>query len=119
MHEVAIMQGVIKTILQSLSQSGGLHVTNVQLSIGRSGHFTEQNAQQYFELLTKDTPIEGAALKISWLPATLQCLSCFYRFSSCEPAEQTECPKCGDIVMEIDHQDTCYVSAIDVVSEEE
>jgi hydrogenase nickel incorporation protein HypA/HybF len=119
MHEVAVMQGVVKTILQSLSQAGASRVTTVQLAIGRSGHFTEENARQHFEVLTKDTPIESASLMISWLPAVLQCLSCFYRFSSCEPAEQTKCPECGDMVMEIEHQDTCYVSAIDVVSEEE
>jgi hydrogenase nickel incorporation protein HypA/HybF len=119
MHEVAVMQGVVKTILQSLSQAGASRVTNVQLAIGRSGHFTEENARLYFAVLTKNTPIEGASLTISWLPATLQCLSCFHRFSSCELAERTMCPKCGDMVMEIEHQDICYVSAIDVISEEE
>jgi hydrogenase nickel incorporation protein HypA/HybF len=117
MHEVAVMQGVVKTILQSLAQAGASRVINVQLTIGRSGHFTEENARQHFEVLTKDTPVEGASLTLSWLPATLQCLSCFHRFSSDEPAEQTVCPKCGDVVMEIDHQDRCYVSAIDVTSD--
>jgi hydrogenase nickel incorporation protein HypA/HybF len=119
MHEVLVMQGVVKTILQSLAQVGASRVTNVQLAIGRSGHFTEENARQYFEVLTKDTPAEGASLTISWLPATLQCLSCFHLFSSTESAEQARCPKCEDMVMEIEHQDTCYVSAIDVISEEE
>jgi len=119
MHEVAVMQGVVKAILQSLSQAGASRVTNVQLAIGRSGHFTEENARLHFEVLTKDTPAEGASLTISWHPATLQCLSCFHRFSSAEAAEQTKCPKCEHMVMEIEHQDTCYVSAIDVISEEE
>lgn len=119
MHEVALMQGVVKTILQSLSEAGASRVTNVQLTIGRSGHFTEKNVQQHFEVLTKDTPIEGASLTISWLPATVQCLSCLHQFSSCEPADQTKCPRCGDLVMEIDHQETCVVSTIDVVSEED
>lgn len=118
MHEVSVMQGVVKAILQSLSQAGASHVTNVQLTIGRSGHFTEENVRQYFEVLTKDTPVEGASLTISWLPSTVQCLSCFHRFSSCEPAEQTKCPLCGDLVMEIDHQETCFVSTIDIISRE-
>jgi hydrogenase nickel incorporation protein HypA/HybF len=113
------MRGVVKTILQSLSQSGASRVTKVQLTIGVSGHFTEENAQQHFQLLTKSTPAEGASLAISWLPATLQCLACSHQFSSCEPAEQATCPKCGDMVMETEHQDICYVNAIDVVSEEE
>ncbi len=81
MHEVAVMQGVVKTILQSLAQAGASRVTNVQLAIGKSGHFTEENVRQYFEVLIKGTPVEGASLTISWLPATLQCLSCKARLS--------------------------------------
>jgi hydrogenase nickel insertion protein HypA len=119
MHEVAVMQGVVKTILHSLSQAGASRVTNVQLIIGRSGHFTEENVRQHFKILTKDTPIEGASLTLSWLPATVQCLSCLHQFSCCESAEQTMCPICGDMVIEIDHQDTCFVSTIDVVAGEE
>ena len=119
MHEVGIMQGAVKTILESMSQAGASRVTNVQLTVGRSGHFSEESVRHYFQLLTKDTPAEGASLTILWLPATVQCLTCLHRFSSCEPAEQTKCPKCGDVVMEVEHQDSCYVSAIDVVSEEE
>ncbi len=115
MHEISLMQAVVKTILQSLSQSGASRVTRVQLTIGVSGHFTEENVHQHFRLLTKNTPAEGASLAISWLPATLQCLACSHQFSSCEPAEQAACPKCGDMVIETEHQDICYVSAIDVV----
>jgi hydrogenase nickel incorporation protein HypA/HybF len=119
MHEISLMQGVVKTILQALSPSGTSRVTRVQLTIGVSGHLNQVNVQQHFRLLTKGTPAEGASLRISWLPATLQCLACSHRFSSYDPAEQETCPQCGDIVMETEHQDICYVNAIDVVTEED
>ena len=60
MHEVGIMQGAVKTILESMSQAGASRVTNVQLTVGRSGHFSEESVRNYFQLLTKDTPAEGA-----------------------------------------------------------
>jgi hydrogenase nickel incorporation protein HypA/HybF len=119
MHEVYLMQGVVKTILQSLSPSDTSRVTHVQLTIGVSRHLNQVNVQQYFRLLTKGTPAEDASLRISWLPATLQCLACSHQFSSYDPAEQVTCPQCGDMVLETEHQDICYVNAIDIITEED
>ena len=93
-------------------------MTRVQLALGRSGHFTEDAAHQYFQIFTRDTPIEGASLAISWLPAAFQCIACHNDFKSSLPSEQVTCPECGDSALEIE-QDICQVSAIDVLSEEE
>jgi len=111
------MQGVINTILTTLENAGVSRVTNVQLAVGTSSHFTEEAVRQYFQALTQDTPIEGATLTLSWLPATYQCLSCQQRFESTSSA--APCPQCGDVALEISHQDECYVQSIDVVSPDE
>ncbi len=112
MHEGAAMQGVVATILTSLEQTKLARVINVQLALGVSGHFTEEAVRQYFQTLTQDTPIEGASLTLVWLPATYQCLSCQERFES--TATTALCPRCGDMALEVSHQDACYVQAIDV-----
>jgi hydrogenase nickel incorporation protein HypA/HybF len=113
MHEVAVIQGIVKTILVSMEDAGASRVTNVQLVLGASGHFTEEAVHQHFQALTQNTPIEGATLALSWVPATYQCLSCQHRFES--TSSMATCPQCGDMAMEISHQDVCYLSAIDVV----
>jgi hydrogenase nickel insertion protein HypA len=118
MHEVAAMQGVVRTILETMRQAGGSRITHVQLVLGASGHFTEEAAHQHFEALTASTPAEGASLSISWIPATFQCFSCLYCFESCQTAEQVSCPRCSDIALQIGHQHTCSVSAIEVTFEE-
>jgi len=114
MHEVAAMQGMVRTALKYMREAGGSCVTNVQLVLGASGHFTAEAAYQHFEVLTMGTPLEGASLTILWVPAKFLCLSCFHRFENSEPAEQVLCPRCGDVALEIEHQDVCYVSSIDV-----
>jgi hydrogenase nickel insertion protein HypA len=114
MHEVAAMQGMVRTALKYMREAGGSCVTNVQLVLGASGHFTAEAAHQHFEVFTMGTPLEGASLMILWVPAKFQCLSCLHRFESCESAEQVTCPRCGDVVLEIEHQDVYYVSSIDV-----
>ncbi len=114
MHEVAAIQGVVRTTLECMRAAGASRVTHVQMVIGASGHFTADAVYQHFEVLTKDTPIEGASLSIQWLPATYQCFSCLHRFESGEPSEQVVCPRCGEIALEIEHRDVCQVSSIDV-----
>jgi len=117
MHEAGVMQRVVKTILASMEQAGASRVTNVQLALGSSDHFTEEAVRQYFQALTQNTPIEGATLILSWLPATYQCLSCQHRFESTVAA--AVCPQCSDLALEISHQDGCYIRSIDVLSPHE
>jgi hydrogenase nickel incorporation protein HypA/HybF len=119
MHEVAAMQGAVQTILAQMRAAGGSRVTTVELMLGACGHFTEEAARQHFAVLTTGTPAEGAVLEMFWLPATFQCFSCLHRFESCELAEQVSCPQCGDLALDIEHQDACYVSAIDVACDGE
>jgi hydrogenase nickel incorporation protein HypA/HybF len=119
MHDIAAMQGVVRTVLERLQRAGGKRVTNVQLVLGASSHFTADAAYQLFEALVKDTPAESASLTIEWLPATYQCFTCPHRFESSEPSAQVTCPMCGELALEIAHLDTCYVTAIDVICDEE
>lgn len=114
MHEVAAMQSMVRTALKCMRQAGGSRVTNVQLVLGASRHFTADAAYQLFEALTKGTPIADASLTIQWLPAKFLCVSCLHRFESSEPATQVTCPVCGEVALEIEHTDVCYVSAIDI-----
>jgi hydrogenase nickel incorporation protein HypA/HybF len=117
MHEGAVIQQVVNIILATMENAGASRVTNVQLAVGTSGHFTEEAVRQYFQALTHGTPIEGATLALSWLPATYQCLSCQQRFES--TSSTAVCSQCGDVALEISHQDECFVQSIDVISSEE
>ncbi len=114
MHEVAMMQGAVATIMETLEGAQAARVTRVALTLGASGHLTEAAARQYFELFTRDTPIADAELEITWLPATYQCFACLNQFTSLAPAEQVACPICGAVALEVAHQDVCYVRAIEV-----
>lgn len=111
MHEGAIMQTVVTTILAAVDGSAS-RVTHVQLELGTSEHFTEEAVYQYFQVLTQGTPAEGAELELSWLPATYQCLSCQQHFES--TSATGICPHCGEVGLEITHSDGCAIRAIDV-----
>lgn len=114
MHEIAAMQRMIQTILTCMQEAGASQVTHVQLALGTCGHLTAEAAHQSFEMLITGTPIEGASLAIQWLPASYQCLTCRYLFESGEPCEQVLCPQCGEVALELGHQEICAVRSIDV-----
>jgi hydrogenase nickel insertion protein HypA len=115
MHEVAAMQAVVTTVLETMQRAGAARVTAVRLMLGASGHFTEEAACQHFQILTRDTPASKAKLTIYWLPATFQCFACLHRFESCEQADLATCPHCGESALAVAHQGVCAVDAIEVM----
>lgn len=116
MHEGAIMQTVVTTILEEVAKVNGSRVTRVQLELGASGHMTEEAMRQYFQTLTRNTPSAGAELELVWLPATYQCLSCFQCFESTSSAGT--CPHCGEVGLEIAHRESCTLRQIDILMPE-
>lgn len=92
MHEVATMQGTVRTALAYMRQAGAARVTNVQLSIAASWHFIEDVVRQYFVMFTAGTPAKDATLTIIWLSATYRCLACLQTFQSLQPAVEALCP---------------------------
>ena len=89
-------------------------VVSVELALGAAGHITEDIARQQYALNAIGTPLQGAELHIVWLPATYLCLSCMGRFTATTPEEETTCPDCGSVALQIAHQDICYVQAIEI-----
>jgi hydrogenase nickel incorporation protein HypA/HybF len=114
MHEAAAIQGMCFIAVEHAQAAGAKRITRIELTLGASGHFTEEVVRQHFELLTTGTLAEGARLAIHWLPATYQCFSCLSRFQSMEQSETVTCPKCSGTALEIAHEDVYYVSSIDV-----
>ncbi|HEX9037289.1 MAG TPA: hydrogenase maturation nickel metallochaperone HypA [Ktedonobacterales bacterium] len=114
MHEAAAIQGAVSVALERVAALGSPRVRAVELALGVSGHITDAIARQQFAICALGTPLETAALRIVWLPATYQCFTCLRQFSSVEPAEGVACPECGGVALEIAHDDACYIQAIDV-----
>lgn len=114
MHERALIEGAIGTAIQRLDAMGAPPVRGVDLVVGVSGHMTEDVLRQQFAMSAAGTPLERAALRIFWVPAQYQCFDCLCQFTSAVLSEDVRCPACGGIALEIDHNDQCYISALDI-----
>ncbi|HEU5200099.1 MAG TPA: hydrogenase maturation nickel metallochaperone HypA [Ktedonobacterales bacterium] len=114
MHEAAAITGAVNTALAYMRQADASRVTNIELEVGASAHLTEEAIRQYVAMLAANTPVEGTTVRIVWLPATYQCLDCGHCFESSQPTGEAVCPECEGVVLEMNHQDICSLSAIDV-----
>jgi Zn finger protein HypA/HybF involved in hydrogenase expression len=117
MHEAKAMRDVVETVLDRARRAGGMRVLRVELALGPAGHLTEAVARQHFAALAAGTIAAGAALAITAIPGTYQCIACGRHFSSRRQDEDLVCPDCGGQALATPGQDGCYLNAIEVVCE--
>lgn len=108
MHEYALMENVIATIMAELQSSGeevqaGRPLT-VTLKVGALEMHSEAATRQAFEVLTKGTALEGAFLNLIILPVSVDCSKCGFRgplpMGAVDPHDAlplAECPQCGSL----------------------
>lgn len=90
MHELAITQGVVDTIVARLSG----RVTGVRLEIGRLSGVLPDSVRFCFDLVCDGTPLEGAWLEIVEPTARARCQTCGVQF---EPDGLLAACPCGSV----------------------
>ncbi len=105
MHEYALMENVIATIMAELQTSQEVPADQpltVTLKVGALEMHSEEATRQAFEVLTKGTPLEGARFNLIILPVTLDCSQCGFQgplpMGAADPHDAlplAECPQCG------------------------
>ncbi len=103
MHEQAIIQSVIDSVRQNLaSQKLTGKVKSVSLKIGALELHGEESFKQIFAVSAAGTQLEGAALKLTVLPARIKC-ACGHEGPADEGVDHhsdmpiAECPRCGEV----------------------
>ncbi len=105
MHEYALMENVVATIMVELKSSGEVPADRpltVTLKVGALEMHSEEATRQAFEVLTTGTALEGAHLNLIILPVTLDCSQCGFQgpvpMGAADPHDAmplAECPQCG------------------------
>jgi hydrogenase nickel incorporation protein HypA/HybF len=108
MHELAITQSVVETVLR---RTGTQPVTLVRLEVGRLTGVVPEAMQFCFGLATEGTPLEGATLQIRQPAGRANCRTCGDDF------ELTDlillCP-CGSADVEVLNGRELQVTSVDV-----
>ena len=79
MHELAITEGVIKVVKAEAEKQGFERVLEISLKVGEFSGIIPDCIREFFPLAAKDSPAEGAALRIETVRAEFECSDCGYK----------------------------------------
>ena len=99
MHEVSLMQNLLRAVGSAASKQGDGPVTEIHLRIGKMAGVNRDSLKFSFDILSKGTITENAILVIEDVPFSVHCTDCGSDFN---PDDFTlRCPACGGTSIEI------------------
>ncbi|MBN2158540.1 MAG: hydrogenase maturation nickel metallochaperone HypA [Spirochaetes bacterium] len=101
MHELSIMSNVLDIVLEHAKKNGAARVVKVNLRIGHLSDIIPDWAQTYFDMLSKDTIADGAALDIERVPVSIRCHACGHEHTFPDKKWSFTCVKCDSSDIEL------------------
>jgi hydrogenase nickel incorporation protein HypA/HybF len=112
MHELAIADAIVGIASR---HANGRRVTRVDVKVGHLRQVVPDSLDFAFELITKDTALEGAALTIEEVPAEVHCRVCAAVTVLTEfPAH---CAGCGALEVDLKGGDELLVDCLEIETE--
>lgn len=112
MHELSVTEGILRIVEAEAKKNNVSKVLSIKLKVGQFSGIMPQLIQDYFDILTNNTVVEGAKLIIDKVPGTLKCLQC----GEVSPMERMRlrCPKCEGIEVKIVTGKEFYIDSMEV-----
>lgn len=100
MHELSVMSQIVDSILDEAKKRNASRVEEVELQIGEYTMLGEEQLKFAYEVLSKDTILQGSKLKVGHIRGKIKC-SCGFE-GAVETSQDSphrvvpilECPKC-------------------------
>lgn len=92
MHEMSIAQSIIDIVQQEMARHQVSKVSVIRLVVGEFTAVVPDSLSFCFELITKDTPLEGVKIELEQVPLTGRCRACGKEFPIVE--YRFVCPEC-------------------------
>ena len=94
MHELSITQSILEIALDYATKNQAAKIVEIHLQIGEITDFDDEWIQRYFDFVGKGTIAEGAKLRLTRIPARLQCQRCQMIFPLNRSTWDSQCPEC-------------------------
>lgn len=92
MHEMSLAEGIMQIVEDQGSQAGN-KVTSVTLSIGELAGIEIESLRFCFDVVSRQTLAEGAALEIESVPGSAFCFDCIAQVPHHNRGDA--CERCG------------------------
>ena len=112
MHELAVTQGILDIAVKEAQKAGKRKVTDINIKLGVFSGMVPDCIQEYYDLLSEDTPAYGAKLHFEKIPAIISGKeSQIERF-------RLRCPECGGNNVKLISGRELYVDSLEVYDED-
>jgi hydrogenase nickel incorporation protein HypA/HybF len=112
MHELAVTQNILEIALRHAE--AGQHITDLYIVIGDLSSMIDDSVQFYWDIISQNTPAQGAALHFRRIPAEMLCSNCNQRYAL--EGDQFACPACGGTHATLVAGEEFYLDSIEVQS---
>jgi hydrogenase nickel incorporation protein HypA/HybF len=111
-HELAVTQNLLATVLQEAKSANAEKITVIYLVVGELSGVVGDCVQFYFDVLKMGTLAETAVINFKLVPSILKCRDCQSEFKP--ENEQWVCPECGKQSVEITGGRDCFIESMEV-----
>ena len=92
MHELGIMNEVVKVVLRTMEENGLKRLQTVVLQVGELSQVVPEYLEFGYSAACYKTSIEGSTMEIENIPGIARCLSCGNTYKVVE--NEGKCPDC-------------------------
>ncbi len=97
MHEMSIVHSLLEIIGQELEKHEASKLLLVRVKHGRLANVVPEAMDMAWEVMTKDTPYDGAVLEMEEVPFRVRCGGCGQEFEpDADMILLMPCPECGE-----------------------
>lgn len=99
MHELAITESLLKTVLPAAERGGAKKILEIRIRVGEFSDIIPDCIQSYLDIIAEGTIASGAKVVTTIVPSTAVCRSCGFRGHI--DHRLARCPKCGSTDFEL------------------
>ena len=114
MHELSIANSLVEIATELAHNAGAERVITITLRIGALSCVHKSALESSFELVTKDTNLEGAKLNIIDVPVTVFCNSCD-KDVVLPGIQRFRCPTCDAPCADVVHGKELDIDSIEII----
>lgn len=112
MHELSITHNIIAICSEEAEKHKAKKVTEIRLKIGELSGMVPECIQNYFDILSAGTKVEGAVLKVEKVPLKILCRAC--GFQGVLDSMFEKCPDCGSEDIKLFGGNEFYIDSLEV-----